>query len=262
MKMLPYKSFLLLLVPLVASAADPAPVPAPKTDAVAIPASASPAVKAAEDAVKADAAQAAAAAAKNGPSKSDREDIYEKNGMEYAKGLYLTNDGTPEDETRSRKGDALNQSIRQRGIDKLESHLVKTKDKRVRREILHRLSQMYEQQADLISRRVDVKNKQDAMNAALRASNRHLEALRAEYPSWSADAVIFNLAENHTKLKEDKIAEKYYREVISNYPKSPVVADSLLSLSSASSGDSALLRRSWTASSSCPFPSSRWACLA
>jgi tetratricopeptide (TPR) repeat protein len=42
--------------------------------------------------------------------------------------------------------------------------------------------------------------------------------------------VIFNLAENHTKLKEDKIAEKYYREVISNYPKSPVVADSLLSL--------------------------------
>ena len=163
-------------------------------------------------------------------SKGEREGIYEDNGMEYAKGLYLENNGSPEDDLRSRKSESLNQAIRQRGINKLESHLLKTKDKRVRKEILHRLSQMYEQQAEVISRRSDVKDKTLAMNSALRAANRHLETLRREYPDWSPDAVTFNLAENHTRLKEDKIAEKYYREVITKYPKSPVVADSLLSL--------------------------------
>lgn len=163
-------------------------------------------------------------------SKGEREGIYEENGMEYAKGLYLENNGSPEDEARSRKSESLNQAIRQRGIIKLESHLLKTKDKRVRKELLHRLSQMYEQQAEVISRRADVKDKTVVMNTALRAANRHLETLRREYPNWTPDAVTFNLAENHTRLKEDKIAERYYREVISKYPKSPVVADSLLSL--------------------------------
>jgi tetratricopeptide (TPR) repeat protein len=162
--------------------------------------------------------------------KGEREGLYEENGMGYAKNLYLENTGTPEDESRSRKGEALNQSIRQRGIDKLEAHLLKNKDKRVRREILHRLSQMYEQQAEVISRRVDIKDKNVPMFSALRASNRHLETLRHEYPSFTPDAILFNLAENHTKLKEDKIAEGFYRDVISRFPKSPVVADSLLSL--------------------------------
>lgn len=163
-------------------------------------------------------------------SKGERESIYEENGMGYAKGLYTENTGTPEDELRSRKSESLNQAIRQRGINKLEAHLLKTKDKRVRKEILHRLSQMYEQQAEVISRRSDLKDKTVAMNTVLRSANRHLETLRREYPEWTPDAVTFNLAENHTRLKEDKIAERYYREVITKYPKSPVVADSLLSL--------------------------------
>jgi hypothetical protein len=55
-------------------------------------------------------------------SNGEREDLYEENGMAYAKGLYLDNTGTAEDEARSRKGEALNQSIRQRGIGKLEAH--------------------------------------------------------------------------------------------------------------------------------------------
>lgn len=163
-------------------------------------------------------------------SNSEREGIYEETGMDYAKGLYLENNGSPEDETRSRKNETLNHSIRQRGINKLEAHLLKNKDQRIRREILHRLAQMYEQQADVISRRSDVKDKTILMNTALRSSNRHLESLRREFPTWAPDAVTFNLAENHTKLKEDKIAERYYREVIQRFPKSPVVADSLHSL--------------------------------
>lgn len=191
----------LLLFPLLANAADQAPAPLAPSPVVAAP-----------------------------TSKGEREDLYEENGMRYAKDLYLENTGTPEDEARSRKGEALNQSIRQRGIDKLEAQLLKNKDKRVRREILHRLSQMYEQQAEVISRRVDIKDKNVPLYAALRASNRHLETLRREYPAFMPDAVLFNLAENHTKLKEDKIAENYYREVITRFPKSPVVADSLLSL--------------------------------
>ncbi|MGZ3720690.1 MAG: tetratricopeptide repeat protein, partial [Bdellovibrionota bacterium] len=196
----------LLLFPLLAQAGEQAPAPVTPPPAAVTAAPAAPS------------------------SKGDREDLYEENGMQYAKGLYLENNGTPEDETRSRKGEALNQSIRQRGIDKLEAHLLKNKDKRVRREILHRLSQMYEQQAEVISRRTDIKDKNVPMFTALRSSNRHLETLRREFPEWTPDAIIFNLAENHTKLKEDTIAEKYYREVIARFPKSPVVADSLLSL--------------------------------
>jgi tetratricopeptide (TPR) repeat protein len=211
-----------LLFPLLAHAADDkvAPAPAP----VAIPAAASPAAQATAP------VQPSQPSGERIQSNGEREDLYEENGMAYAKGLYTENSGSAEDEVRSRKGEALNQSIRQRGIDKLEAHLLKAKDKRVRREILHRLSQMYEQQAEVVSRRSDVRDKTVAMNTALRAANRHLESLRREFPEWTPDAVTFNLAENHTKLKEDKIAEKYYREVITKYPKSPVVADSLLSL--------------------------------
>jgi|GEM_PF-5138420 len=176
-------------------------------------------------------ALAQAAGAETTPvSRGERESLYEEKGMEYAKGLYLENNGSPEDEIRSRKSENLNQSIRQRGINKLEAHLLKNKDKRVRKEILHRLSQMYEQQAEVISRRSDIKEKTVPMYSALRSSNRHLETLRNEFPTWTPDAITFNLAENHTKLKEDKIAERYYREVITKFPTSPVVADSLLSL--------------------------------
>lgn len=208
---------LLLLFPLLSQAADQAPPPPDKLLPPMAATATSP--------------PASVTATRIAPlSKSEREDVYEENGMQYAKGLYLENNGTPEDETRSRKGEALNQKIRQRGIDKLEAHLLKTKDKRVRREILHRLSQMYEQQAEVISRRSDIKDKNIPMYAALRAANRHLGTLHREYPNWTPDAVLFGLAENHTKLKEDSIAERYYREVIAKYPKSPVVADSLLSL--------------------------------
>lgn len=163
-------------------------------------------------------------------SKGERESLYDASGMEYAKGLYLDNSGSPEDEMRSRKSERLNYAIRQRGINKLEGHLLKARDKRVRKELLHRLSQMYEQQAEVISRRADIKDKTVAMHTALRSANRHLESLRREYPSFTPDAITFNLAENHTRLKEDKIAERYYREVITKHPKSPVAADSLLSL--------------------------------
>ncbi|MGZ3653294.1 MAG: hypothetical protein ACXVCZ_19240, partial [Bdellovibrionota bacterium] len=137
----------LLLFPLLAQAGEQAPAPVTPPPAAVTAAPAAPS------------------------SKGDREDLYEENGMQYAKGLYLENNGTPEDETRSRKGEALNQSIRQRGIDKLEAHLLKNKDKRVRREILHRLSQMYEQQAEVISRRTDIKDKNVPMFTALRSSN-------------------------------------------------------------------------------------------
>ncbi|MGZ3693987.1 MAG: tetratricopeptide repeat protein [Bdellovibrionota bacterium] len=163
-------------------------------------------------------------------SVSERNDLYQESGMDYAKGLYLKLDGSPEDEVRGRKSEALNSRVRERGILKLEKYLAKNKDKNIRRELLHRLSQMHEQQADVTSRRSDVKNKEASVFASLRASNVYLELLRKEYPSWSPDAVLFNLAENHSKLKENDRAEKYYREVIARFPKSSVVADSLLSL--------------------------------
>jgi tetratricopeptide (TPR) repeat protein len=163
-------------------------------------------------------------------SVSEREDLYQESGMDYAKGLYLKLDGTPEDEVRGRKSEALNSKVRQRGIEKLEKYLAKNKDTRIRRELLHRLSQMHEQQADVTSRRSDVKNKEEVIFASLRNSNKYLELLRKEFPTWNPDAVLFNLAENHSKLKENDRAEKYYREVIARFPKSSVVADSLLSL--------------------------------
>jgi cellulose synthase operon protein C len=163
-------------------------------------------------------------------SNSERESLYEDHGMEYAKSLYLENNGSAKDEVRSTKSDALNQKIRARGIAKLEAQLAKTSDKRLRREILHRLAQMNEQQAEVISRRSDLADRTAATASALRSANHYLELLAREYPTWTPDAVLFSLAENHAKLKENVIAEKYYREVINRFPQSPVVADSLLSL--------------------------------
>jgi cellulose synthase operon protein C len=163
-------------------------------------------------------------------SASEREDLYEDYGMQYAKELFLGMDGAPEDEVRSKKSEALNYQIRERGIRKLESRLLQTNEPRIRQEIFHRLSQLYEQQAEIITRRSDIKEKEAPFKLALRNSNRHLENLRREFPKFAPDATIFNLAENHSKLKEDQKAESHYREIINKYPKSPVVADSLLSL--------------------------------
>jgi tetratricopeptide (TPR) repeat protein len=163
-------------------------------------------------------------------SSSERESLYKEQGLDYAKGLYLNMDGSQEDENRSKKSEALNQQIRQRGIKKLEAYLTKNKSAHIRQELLHRLSQLYEQQAEIISRRADLKDKDTPYKLALRNSNRYLGLLRKEFPKFAPDATLFNLAENHAKLKEDKIAESFYREVINRYPKSAVVADSLLSL--------------------------------
>jgi tetratricopeptide (TPR) repeat protein len=165
-------------------------------------------------------------------SRSEREDLYEDHGMEYAKGLYQEQDGSAEDELRSKKSEILNYKIRERGVLKLEQYLAKAKEPRIRKELLHRLSQLHEQQAEISSRRSDIPNseKESMQRVALRKSNRYLEAIRKEFPSWSGDAMLFNLAENHSKLKEAPVAERYYREVIARYPNSPVVADSLLSL--------------------------------
>lgn len=163
-------------------------------------------------------------------SGSERETLYEEQGMNYARKLYLDMSGSNEDENRSKKTEALNYKIRDKGIRKLEAHLAKAKEPRIRQEVLHRLSQLYEQQAEIITRRSDLKDKDTPYKLALRNSNRHLMTLRKEFPKFAPDATIFGLAENHTKLKEDALAEKYYREVISNYPQSAVVADSLLSL--------------------------------
>jgi tetratricopeptide (TPR) repeat protein len=161
---------------------------------------------------------------------AERDDLYEEHGMNYAKGLYLGLDGSPEDENRSKKSEALNHRIRERSIRKLESHLAKAKEPRIRQELLHRLSQMHEQQAEIITRRSDIKDKETPLKQALRNSIRYLMVLKNEFPKFSPDATIFNLAENHAKLKEDQKAEFFYREVISRFPKSAVVADSLLSL--------------------------------
>ena len=163
-------------------------------------------------------------------SVSEREELYQEQGMTYAKKLYLDMSGSAEDETRSKKTEALNYKIRDKGIRKLEAHLAKAKEPRIRQEVLHRLSNLYEQQAEIITRRSDLKDKDTPYKLALRNANRHLLSLRKEFPAFAPDATIFGLAENHAKLKEDAVAEKYYREVIRDYPKSAVVADSLLSL--------------------------------
>lgn len=174
---------------------------------------------------------AAAETAKQEPvSASEREGLYEEHGMGYAKSLYLGLDGNAEDEVRSKKSEALNFKIRDRSIHKLEAHLLKAKEPRIRQELLHRLSQLHEQQAEIITRRSDLKDKETPFKQALRNSNRYLEILKREFPKFAPDATLFNLAENHSKLKEDAKAEAYYREVISRFPKSSVVADSLLSL--------------------------------
>ena len=163
-------------------------------------------------------------------SSSERNSIYEENGMTYAKSLHQKLDGSPEDELSSQKTEALNYKIRERGIKKLEAHLAKEKNPSIRKDILFRLAQLEEQQSEIVSRRGDLKDKKELYEAALRKSNKALEALRREFPKFSPDATVFSLAENYSKLKEDKKAEQYYREVIQNYPHSKVVADALLSM--------------------------------
>lgn len=199
-----------LLAPLLCQAADPAPILSPELAAAA---KAEP-----------------KAANPTDMGTSERESLYEEQGMTYAKGLYLGLDGSPEDENRSKKSEALNYKIRERSIKKLETHLAKAKEPRIRQELLHRLSQMYEQQAEIVTRRSDLKDKETPYKLALRNSNKYLMNLKTEFPKFSPDATLFNLAENHSKLKEDAKAESYYREVITRFPKSSVVADSLLSL--------------------------------
>lgn len=171
-----------------------------------------------------------AVAAETPVSPGEKESLYEEQGMEYAKQLYLKLDGSPEDEVRSKKSEALNYRVRERSLAKLESHLAKTKDKRVRRELLHRLAQLYEQQAEIASRRTDLKDKDAVARASLQKAVNKLETLRTEFPAWTPDAVLFTLAENYFKLKDLARSEKFYREVISRFPQSSVVADSLLSL--------------------------------
>lgn len=161
---------------------------------------------------------------------SEREGLYDEHGMSYAKSLYLGLDGSQEDESRSQKSEALNFRIRERGIKKLEAHLSKTKEPRIRQELLHRLSQMYEQQGEIVTRRSDLTDKDTQFKIVIRNSIRYLEILKKDFPKFAPDATLFNLAENHAKLKEDAKAEKYYRDVIGQFPKSAVVADSLLSL--------------------------------
>lgn len=163
-------------------------------------------------------------------SSGDRNDLYEEYGMDYAKKLYMDMSGSPEDELRSRKTEALNYQIRERGIKKLEEHLTRTKDARIKKEIHHRLSQMFETQAEIVTRRSDVKDKEGLYRENIIKSNKHLLALRSEFSNFSPDTVIFNLAENYSKLKDYPAAERHYRDVIARFPNSPVVADSLLSL--------------------------------
>ena len=163
-------------------------------------------------------------------SNGERESLYEEQGMRYAKGLYLDMSGSNEDELRSKKSELLNYKIREKGIRKLEGELAKAKEPRIRQEVLHRLSNLYDQQAEIITRRSDLKDKETAYKLALRNANRYLTLLKDEFPKFAPDATIFNLAENYGKLKEDKLAEKYYRDIIARFPKSPVVADSLLAL--------------------------------
>lgn len=163
-------------------------------------------------------------------SPSERESIYEERGLNYAKDLYLKLDGSPEDEKRSLKSEALNHKIRERGIQKLEEHLTRSHKPALKREIQFRLSQMYEQQAEVISRRSDVKDKQAKIDQALRNSVKHLQAIRRDFPKHMPDSITFSLAENYAKLKDSKRAEQFYREVIQKYPKSAVVADALLAI--------------------------------
>jgi cellulose synthase operon protein C len=163
-------------------------------------------------------------------SASDRKRLYREHGMDYARELYLNLDGSKEDEIRSRKTEALNHRIRERGIARLENHLLTATDPRIRQELLHRLSQLYEQQGEIITRRMDLKDKETKYHSALRAAIRHLEQMRKEFPAFAPDATLFSLAENHGKLKDLAKAEAFYREVITKFPKSAVVADSLLSL--------------------------------
>lgn len=212
-----------LLLPLITAAGEP-PVAVPAASQEPVPASAPASAPAP--------ALAPTAPSPESLSSSEREDIYEEHGMEYAKGLHQKLDGSPEDETRSKKSEKLNYRIRERGIAKLEQHLLRSKDQRIRKELLHRLSQMHEQQSEILARRGDISTseRESMQRLSLRSSNHYLEMLRKEFPSWAGDAVLFNLAENHSKLKELAIAERYYREVIARYPNSAVVADSLLSL--------------------------------
>ena len=163
-------------------------------------------------------------------SKSVREQIYEENGLDYAKQLYLENDGQIEDEVRTKKSDALNQKIRQKGIDKLEAKLSKNRDQRLRRELLLRLVQMYEQQAEITNRRSDLKNRELQQQQTIKKAIQHLLTLHKEFPQWHPDAILFGLAENYAKIKEQQAAEGFYRDIIRKYGNSPVVADSLLAL--------------------------------
>lgn len=163
-------------------------------------------------------------------SPSERRERFQESGMGYAADLWQGLDGSPEDEVKTRAGDALNYKIRDRAIRETEAVIAKRKDPSVRKDLLKRLASLHEQQSAVAARRSDLPNKDLVVKNHLHAAIRNLETLKREFPHWKADVVLFGIAENWAALGNLSTAERYYQEVIARFSTSPILADTLLSM--------------------------------
>lgn len=190
-----------------------------------------PAVAAADEA-KAQAAAEAEARRQAALLETEKEQkkLYQKEGMTYADKLYSRQDGTAEDEVRSRKAEILNYKLREKTIRSTETLLKKSKKAALRAELLKRLGKLHEQQAETVGRRSDLKDKTKIFKQHLETAVRLQEQLRREYRDYAPDDTLFSLGENYVKLQKDKPAERNYQEIVDKFPTSAYKADSLLAL--------------------------------
>ena len=165
-------------------------------------------------------------------SQAEREKIYIDKRMPWAKTLYQAPNSGAEEDKRQAKADALNTKIRDREIANLKSYFDREPKSKSRKEIAHRLALLNEQQSEIITRRLDIKSEKKIalQRDYLNKSVSYLDIIRNEFPTWKSETILFNLAENLSRLNNTILAEKYYREIIVKYPLSSVVADSLLAL--------------------------------
>ena len=163
-------------------------------------------------------------------SKDERFELYEEANMEYAKKVFQALDGSTEDEAKARAGDNLNYHVREKAIREAEAVLAKRKDPNIRRDLYKRLSALHQQQAEVARRRVMLADRDKIAKQHLLTAIANLEKLRAQFPSWKADIVLFEIAESYAAMSELRKAEQYYYQVIRRFSSSPILADALLAM--------------------------------
>lgn len=157
------------------------------------------------------------------------EQAYEEGGKNYAIKLYQKQDGSAEDDKRAQKSDLLSYKIREKAIRKIMVSLAKEPKDELKREMMHRLGTLQEEQAETISHQ-NGNRREEKMNEHLLAAISWYTRAHKQFPTWNADYLLFSIAEDYAKLKNFAAAERGYKELIQSEKNSPLLSDALLAL--------------------------------